>query len=89
MLDRDLSPPDRLLRVPARRLLLLWATVAIASVLTSEVLDVGAWLTAPVLLALSVTAGLFGTLVLARRQETRAVARWPLGEQRRAAAPWN
>jgi hypothetical protein len=74
------------LRVPARRFLLLWAAVVVASVLTSEVL---AWLTAPVQLALSVTAGLLGMLVLIRRQEAGVAARWPLGEQRRAAAPWN
>ena len=85
------SPPDRLLRVPARRLAGLWSVVAVASVLgklVANVLDAG-WLTVPVLLAIAVTVGLIGMLVLIRRQEASANARWPLGEQRRAAARRN
>jgi len=83
--------PDRLLRVPPRRIALVWSVVAIASVL-GKVLGselAVAWLTAPVLLSIAVTLGLIGMLVLIRRQEASAAARWPLAEQRRAAAPWN
>jgi hypothetical protein len=82
---------DRHLRVPSRRFALLWSVVAIGSVvgklLASEL--GAAWLTAPVLLSVAVTVGLIGMLVLIRRQEASAAARWPLGEERRAAAPWN
>jgi hypothetical protein len=80
--------PDEMLRVPARRLVQMWAAVAIGAVLATE-LDVGRWLSAPVLASLAVTVGLAGTLALARRQQARAAARWPLSDQRKAAARWN
>lgn len=86
------SVPDRLLHVPVRRLIALWSVVAIASVLgklLANELDLNGWLSAPVLVSMAVTIGLVGMLVLIRRQEASAAARWPLSDQRKAAAPWN
>jgi hypothetical protein len=82
------APPDELLRVPFRRFALLWATL-LGAAAAIGVLDLGGWLTAPGLAAVSVTIGLIGMLALIRRQEAEASARWPLGERRRAEARWN